>query len=73
MQSLVRKSAFGLLAAILAAPLFGQTARVVEFPPPAAFYQNTTFAIDGNAGYTGPCNPSCTRRTRPPCGAWGSG
>ena len=51
MQSPVRKSAFALLAVFLAAPLFGQNVRVVEFPPPAAFYQNTTFAIDGSAGY----------------------
>ena len=44
MHSPVRKSALVMLTAFLAAPLFGQNARVVEFPPQAAFFQNTTFA-----------------------------
>lgn len=30
---------------------FGQGALVVEFPDPALFYQNTTFAVDGDVGY----------------------
>ncbi|MCH8805092.1 MAG: hypothetical protein IH986_03280 [Planctomycetes bacterium] len=51
MPTRVRTPAIGLLSLALTGPLFAQTTRVVEFPPPAAFYQNTTFAIDGNTAY----------------------
>jgi hypothetical protein len=40
-----------MAVAALAAPLLGQTSKVVEFPDPALFYQNTTFAIDGDVAY----------------------
>jgi hypothetical protein len=51
MRAGIGKAILGLAVATVAAPLLGQTATVVEFPDPALFYQNTTFAIDGNVGY----------------------
>ncbi|HUU94212.1 MAG TPA: hypothetical protein VM487_00615, partial [Phycisphaerae bacterium] len=36
---------------LLAVPVFGQSAIVVEFPDPGSFYGNTTFAVDSGVGY----------------------
>ncbi len=35
----------------LVVPVYGQSAIVVEFPDPGAFYGNTTFAVDGSVAY----------------------
>jgi hypothetical protein len=51
MQAAIRKTLVGLTVVIAVTPLFGQNAKVVEFPDPALFYQNTTFAIDGDVAY----------------------
>jgi hypothetical protein len=51
MQTAIRRTLVGLLVAGIAAPLLGQNAKVVEFPDPALFYQNTTFDIQGNVAY----------------------
>jgi hypothetical protein len=52
MQASIGKMAVGFFAAwLLVLPVLGQTAIVVDFPDPAAFYQNTTFAIDGDVAY----------------------
>jgi len=51
MQTAIRRTLVGLLVAGIVAPLLGQNAKVVEFPDPALFYQNTTFDIDGNVAY----------------------
>jgi len=51
MQTAIRRTLVGLLAAGIVAPLLGQNAKVVEFPDPALFYQNTTFDMQGNVAY----------------------
>ena len=40
-----------LMVGLTAGAARGQDVTIVEFPDPAGFYQNTTFAIDGDAGY----------------------
>jgi len=50
-QTAIRRTLVGLLVAGIVAPLLGQNAKVVDFPDPALFYQNTTFDIDGNVAY----------------------
>jgi hypothetical protein len=47
-----REALLGLFViSSLAAPVLAQTAIVVDFPDPASFYQNSTFAIDGDVAY----------------------
>lgn len=51
MKSSLLISAAGLATAFTTAPIAAQTAIVVEFPDPASFYLNSTFAVDGEIGY----------------------
>jgi hypothetical protein len=52
MRGFVAEVMIGLTAACwFGGPVFGQSAKVVEFPDPGAFYGNTTFAVDGSVGY----------------------
>ena len=52
MRTRVERMLIGLTAVgLLALPVSGQTAIIVEFPDPGQFYGNTTFAVDGNAAY----------------------
>ena len=51
MQAVISKALVALVVTAMAAPLLAQNAKVVEFPDPALFYQNTTFAIDGDMAY----------------------
>jgi hypothetical protein len=51
MQAAIRKTLVGLAVVAGVAPLLGQNVKVVEFPDPALFYQNTTFDRAGNVAY----------------------
>lgn len=52
MRGLVGRILTGLTAVCLfAVPAFGESAIVVEFPDPGAFYGNTTFAVDDAVAY----------------------
>jgi hypothetical protein len=52
MRGLVGRILIGLTAVCwFAGPVWGQSAIVVEFPDPGAFYGNTTFAVDGSVAY----------------------
>jgi hypothetical protein len=51
MRRTARGAFAGLLVTGIVAPLLGQNVKLVEFPDPALFYQNTTFDSDGNVAY----------------------
>ncbi len=51
MREVIRRAPVVLVVVALAAPLLGQDAKVVAFPDPAGFYQNTTFIFEGSVAY----------------------